>query len=95
METVNPPRGRELLIAARHIAVALGYDAADVTELAVTMGNDGRRDWPTADLLLTALAELALRVPGDREIAGPARETLGVPRPRVHRLAGLPDDPRQ
>ncbi|MEV6986571.1 hypothetical protein AB0M95_35680 [Sphaerisporangium sp. NPDC051017] len=92
---MNPPRGRELLIAARHIAVALGYNVADVTELAITMGNEGRRDWPTADLLLTALAELALRAPGHREIAGPAQagETLGVP--RVHRLAGLPDDPRK
>jgi hypothetical protein len=70
MESTNAPRGRQLLIAARHIAVALGYNAADVTELAIAMGNDGRRDWPTADLLLTALAELALRDPGRRELVG-------------------------
>ncbi|WP_214413166.1 hypothetical protein [Sphaerisporangium fuscum] len=67
------PRDHELLIAAKQIATALGHTAADVTELAVELGQNGRRHWPTADLLLTALAELAHRTPA--EASPPDQET--------------------
>ncbi|WP_248962777.1 hypothetical protein [Sphaerisporangium perillae] len=100
METTNAPRNRDLLAAAKRIAVALGYTAAEATELAVELGKDGRRDWPTADLLLTALAELARRDPGRRDPgrrdlvgAVEAGEILGVSRTRVHQLAERPDFP--
>ncbi|GGL09360.1 hypothetical protein Sme01_00320 [Sphaerisporangium melleum] len=95
MERVRSPRDHELLVAARHIAVALGYTAADVTGLAVELGGLGRRDWPTADLLLIALAELARREPGRADLVGAveAGEILGVSRARVHQLAERPDFP--
>ncbi|MET8155788.1 hypothetical protein ABZT47_05405 [Sphaerisporangium sp. NPDC005289] len=95
MDATNTPRGRDLLIAARAVAVALGHTAAEVTELAVELGQDGRRDWQTAELLLAALAELARRDPGRRDLVGAveAGEILGVSRARVHQLAERPDFP--
>ncbi|GAA3803838.1 hypothetical protein GCM10022226_24530 [Sphaerisporangium flaviroseum] len=95
MDATSTPGDHELLIAARHIAVALGYTPAEVTALAVDLGTDGRRDWPTADLLLSALAQLACRDPDRRDLVGAveAGEILGVSRTRVHQLAERPDFP--
>lgn len=95
MDTTSAPRGRDLLVAAKQIALALGHTAADVTELAVELGNDGRRDWATADLLLISLAQLVRRDPQHRDLVGAveAGEILGVSRTRVHQLAERPDFP--
>ncbi|MFC4530472.1 hypothetical protein [Sphaerisporangium dianthi] len=95
MDARNTPRGRDLLLAAKSIAGALGHTAAEVTELAIRLGEDGRRDWQTAELLLAALADLVGREPGRRDLVGAveAGEILGVSRPRVHQLAERPDFP--
>ncbi|MFC6080956.1 hypothetical protein [Sphaerisporangium aureirubrum] len=100
METTNTPSGRDLVTAANHIAVALGYTHTEVTDLAHVLELDGRADWPTADLLLIALAELTRRDPGRRDLVGAleAGEILGGPggplsRTRVNQLAQRPDFP--
>ncbi|WP_203982332.1 hypothetical protein [Sphaerisporangium rufum] len=60
---MDAPRDHELLIAARTVALALGRTPGEVMELAVRLGDGGRRHWSTAELLLTALAHLARQTP--------------------------------
>ncbi|GII67233.1 hypothetical protein Skr01_73180 [Sphaerisporangium krabiense] len=95
MEGTSARRDHEALVTARRVARALGYTAAEVTELAVDLGGDGRRDWPTADLLLAALAELTRRDPARRDLVGAAEagEILGLTPTDVLRLAERPEFP--
>ncbi|MDH2429538.1 hypothetical protein [Sphaerisporangium sp. TRM90804] len=95
MDFTSTPRNRDLLVASRQVAGALGFTAADVTELAVSMGGEGRGGWSTAELLLVALAELTRRDPGRRDLVGAAEagDILGVTGGDLHRLAERPGFP--
>ncbi len=53
-------RDHELLQAARHVAVALGLTPAEVMRRVVELGRGDRADWGSGELLLFALAQLAV-----------------------------------